>query len=125
DQRPMEKMYRAGHPSLQGRVLFTNAVPGEPDAAFTECNDGPVGTITTLVKKGYLVRARTDSDTKQARTDDTRTRDAMMASGAQMLSTDYPASEPARWEGHYSVSLPGNAAVRCDPVNTSAGCEVK
>jgi hypothetical protein len=49
----------------------------------------------------------------------------MMASGAQMLSTDYPASEPARWEGHYSVSLPGNASVRCDPVNTPAGCEIR
>ncbi len=125
DQRPMETVYREGHPSLQGRVLFTNAKPGEPDAAFTECNDGPVDTITALVKQGYLVRARTDSDTKQARTNDTSTRDAMMGSGAQMLSTDYPASEPAKWDGHYSVSLPGNAEARCNPVNTAAGCAVK
>lgn len=125
DQRPVGPLYRQGHPSLRGRVLFTNAVPGEPDAAFTECNDGPPDTITALVKQGYLVRARTDSDTKQARTDDTRTRDAMMASGAQILSTDYPASEPARWAGHYSVSLPGNAVVRCDPVNAPAGCELQ
>jgi hypothetical protein len=49
----------------------------------------------------------------------------MIPSGAQMLSTDYPASEPAKWAGHYSVSLPGNAVVRCDPVNTTAGCVVK
>jgi len=125
DQRPMETVYREGHPSLRGRVLFTNAVPGEPDAAFTECNDGPADQITTLVKQGYLVRARTDSDTKQARIDDTTTRDAMMASGAQLLSTDYPASEPARWPGHFSVSLPGNVVARCDPANTPAGCEVK
>lgn len=125
DQRPMETVYRQGHPSLQGRVLFTNAAPGEPDAAFTECNDGPVATITDLVKKGYLVRARTDSDTKQARTNDTSTRDAMMASGAQMLSTDYPASEPAKWPGHFSVSLPGNAVARCNPVDAPADCKVE
>ena len=125
DQRPVGPVYLEGHPSLRGRVLFTNAVPGEPDAAFTECNDGPADKITELVHQGYLVRARTDSDTKQARTDDTSTRDAMIASGAQILSTDYPASEPARWEGHYSVSLPGNAVVRCDPVDAPATCEVK
>ncbi len=124
DQRPVGPIYREGHPSLRGRVLFTNAVPGEPDAAFTECNDGPANKITELVKQGYLVRTRTDADTKEARTDDTGRRDAMIASGAQMLSTDYPSSEPARWAGHYSVSLPGNAVVRCDPVNTPAGCEV-
>ncbi|MGB6744416.1 MAG: phosphatidylinositol-specific phospholipase C1-like protein [Terracidiphilus sp.] len=125
DQRPVGPVYLEGHPSLRGRVLFTNAVPGEPDAAFTECNDGPADKITELVRQGYLVRARTDSDTKQARTDDTSTRDAMIASGAQILSTDYPASEPARWAGHYSVSLPGNAVVRCDPVDAPATCEVK
>ena len=65
--------------------------------------------ITALVEKGYLIRARTDSDTKEARTDSTARRDEMMASGAQMLSTDYPVNEPARWTGHYVVALPGNS----------------
>ena len=36
-------------------------------------------------------------------------------------STDYPAFEPARWTG-YSVSLSGNAVVRCNPVTAPAGC---
>lgn len=125
DQRPAGPVYLEGHPSLRGRVLFTNAVPGEPDAAFTECNDGPAEKIDDLVKQGYLVRTRTDDSTREARANDTRRRDAMMASGAQILSTDYPASEPARWEGHYSVSLPGNVPARCNPVNAPAGCEVE
>ncbi len=124
DQRPVTPVYLEGHPSLRGRVLFTNSTPGAADAAFLERNNGPAEEITTLVKQGYLIRARTDADTKQARTDDTSTRDAMMASGAQILSTDYPANEPARWPGHFSVALPGNAAVRCDPVNTVAPCTV-
>ena len=97
DQRPVGPVYLEGHPSLRVRVLFTNAVPGEPDAAFTECNEGPADEIEKLVRQGYLVHARTDEGTNEARANDTRRRDAMMASGAQMVSTDYLASEPARW----------------------------
>jgi hypothetical protein len=122
DQHPAAPRYLAGHHSLRGRVLFTNAEPGDPDAAFIERNEGPASEITALVKQGYLVRARTDANTTQARANDTTTRDAMMASGAQFLSTDYPASEPARWPGHYSVAFPANAVARCNPVNAPASC---
>jgi hypothetical protein len=122
DQRPVGPIYLAGHPSLRGRILFTNAEPGEPDAAFIERNDGPADDITALVRKGYLVRTRTDADTKEARNNDTARRDAMIASGAQILSTDYPANEPARWPGHFAVSLPGSAVARCNPANSPAEC---
>lgn len=122
DQAPVGPVYLAGHPSLRGRVLFTNAEPGQPDAAFIERNDGPADDITALVRKGYLIRTRTDSDTKQARTNDTSTRDAMIASGAQLLSTDYPVNEPARWPGHFVVTLPGKAVARCNPVDAPADC---
>jgi hypothetical protein len=118
DQRPVGPIYLEGHPSLRGRALFTNAEPGQPDAAFIERNDGPAEDIAALVQKGYLVRTRTDSDTKEARTNATTRRDAMMASGAQILSTDYPVNEPARWEGHFVVALPGNAVARWNPVNS-------
>lgn len=123
DQRPMGPVYLEGHPSLRGRVLFTNAAPGQPDAAFLERNDGPAEEITSLVKQGYLIRARTDSDTKEARTNQTTNRDAMIASGAQMLSTDYPVDEPARWDGHYVVTLPGGVVARCNPVDAPASCK--
>ena len=106
DQRPVGPIYLAGHPSLRGRVLFTNAEPGEPDAAFIERNDGPAADITALVNKGYLVRTRTDADTKEARTNDTTRRDSMMATGAQILSTDYPVNEPARWPGQLRRHAP-------------------
>jgi len=122
DQRPVGPVYLAGHPSLRGRVIFTNAEPGQPDAAFLERNDGPTSDISALVRQGYLIRARTDSDTKEARVNDTTTRDAMIASGAQLLSTDYPVDEPARWDGHFVVTLPGNAVARCNPINAPAGC---
>ena len=56
DQRPVGPIYLAGHPSLRGRVLFTNAEPGEPDAAFIERNDGPAADITALVTDLHLPR---------------------------------------------------------------------
>jgi len=124
DQRKVRPIYLAGHPSLRGRVLFTNSEPGDPDAAFVELNDGPASEISDLVRKGYLVRTRTDADTKEARTNSTTRRDAMIASGAQILSTDYPSNEPARWPGHYQVKLPSGTVARCNPVNTSAECSL-
>ena len=124
DQRPVGPVYLEGHPALRGRVLFTNAMPGEPDCAFIEKNDGPASEIADLVRKGYLVRTRTDADTKEARTGDTTRRDAMIASGAQMLSTDYPASEPAGFPGSkgFTVALHGVVVAACNPVNAPASC---
>jgi hypothetical protein len=122
DQHPVTPVYLEGHPSLRGRVIFTNSDPGQPDAAFLERNDGPALDIVQLVRQGYLVRTRTDSDTKEARLDDTTVRDAMIASGAQLLSTDYPINEPARWAGHFVVALPGDTVARCNPVNAPSNC---
>ncbi|HEV7777002.1 MAG TPA: phosphatidylinositol-specific phospholipase C1-like protein [Luteibacter sp.] len=122
DQRPMEEVYTDGHAALKGRTIFTNAKPGNPDAAFTECNECAKDEIDALVKRGYLVRTRTDDPEQgQARNNDTSRRDAVIDSGAQMLSTDYPAGEAAATG--YAVSLPGGTkAARCNPVLKAAGC---
>ena len=121
DQRPVGPVYLEGHPSLRGRVIFTNAEPGQPDCAFTEQNEGSGEVIAALVRKGYLVRTRTDENTKEARTNDTSRREVALASGAQLLSTDYPSSEPSSWTA-YSVSLPDGAVARCNPVNAPPSC---
>lgn len=121
DQTNITPNYVAGHPALKGRVLFTNAKAGAPDAAFVEHNNADPAEIDALVKQGYIVRTRSDADTKEGRTGDTSTRDKALASGAQMVSTDYPWYEPSRWTG-YTVSLPGRASVRCNPVIAPKGC---
>ncbi len=124
---PYRQTYLAGHPSLQGRVLFTNANPGDPDAAFVKRND-PVGAadqadISDLVRRGYVVRTRADADTEQARTGDTTMRDAALASGAQWVSTDYPAPGIAeRFGTDYFVAIPGGTVARCNPVNAPRFC---
>ncbi len=123
DQRKAGTDYLAGHPSLKGRAIFTNAEPGSPDAAFVEVND-PLkdpSLIPGLVKKGYLIRTRTDADTVQARSGDTKMRDAALSSGAQILSTDYYFNEKAKWSG-FSVSFPKGQIARCNPV-LLPGCD--
>jgi len=125
DQRKAEADYVEGHPSLEGRVIFTNAAPGSPDAAFVEVNDPLTdpNLIPSLVRKGYMVRTRTDADLVQARANDVTQRDAALASGAQMLSTDFPFNERASWTG-YSVRFPNGGIVRCNPVLKPGTCVV-
>ncbi len=122
DQKNAGPAYTAGHPLLQGRVLFTNSDPGKPDAAFIEENEGSPELINALVRDGYIVRARADESTVAARTNDTSRRDALLHSGAQMISTDYPLSEPSKWTG-YSVGFANGLPARCDIINAPRGCQ--
>ena len=112
--------YMDGHPSLSGRILFVEANPGTPEAAFLGMNT-PSDEITERVSEGYLVRTRSDTDTEQARTGDTSRRDVALASGAQFISTDYYRPDPRHefdttWTD-YSVRLPGDYFARVNPVS--------
>lgn len=123
DDPEIQDAYRAGgRESLQGRVLFTDSEPGRPDAAFLKIND-PTGENTTrirdLVRRGYFVRTRSDIPLDQASSGDTGMLEDALASGAQMVSTDFPVPGlAARYGSDYVAELPGGrAAVRCNPVN--------
>jgi hypothetical protein len=120
DQRKMEGVYGEGHPSLRGRLIFTNATPGAPDAAFTECNECSAEEIDGLVRRGYIVRARADDPAQgQGLKNDGSRRDVVLASGAQLISTDYPAGEPS--DHGYAVGFPGGVNVRCNPILMKKG----
>jgi hypothetical protein len=103
-------------------VLFTNSDPGKPDAAFVEENEGSPQLIDQLVRQGYIVRARADESTVAARNNDTTRRDALLRSGAQMISTDYPLSEPSKWTG-YSVGFADGLPARCNIINAPPVCK--
>ena len=120
DQQSAGPAYLKGHPSLAGRVLFTNAHADNPDAAFIEENDGTPDAINALVKQGYLVRTRSDEPARQAPANDTSRRDIVLATGAQIISTDYPAAEKAA--SGYEVQLPGSAVARCNPLLKPGNC---
>ncbi len=116
--------YIAGHPSLDGRVLFTSSPPGTPEAAFVKIND-PItngAEISSLVAAGYIVRTRADADTIEARFGLTARRDAALASGAQFVSTDYPEPDVDIGTGYF-VDLPGENVARCNPVLAPPGCD--
>ncbi|MEA1784772.1 phosphatidylinositol-specific phospholipase C1-like protein [Arenibacter sp. GZD96] len=83
--------YLQKYPHLKGAVLFVNKEEGNPEAAFRIIND-PIKNfdkIKNLVHLGYMVRTRADADTKEARTNDYTRFHRAMASGAQVITTDY------------------------------------
>jgi len=105
--------YLEHHFSLQNRVLFVNSQEGNPEAAFRILND-PVKDfdyIKALVAKGYMVRTRADSDTKQARTNDYTAFEKAKASGAQVISTDY--YQPSQlFKSDFKISFENNTFER-------------
>jgi len=115
-------IYVAGHPSLEGRAMFTASEPGQPDAAVIVRDDplAPRGAIADLVRRGYIVRTRADADTVEARANKTARRDEALATGAQVVSTDYPVAD--KRFGPYVVRIPEGTPARCDPVNGPPNC---
>jgi hypothetical protein len=123
---PISAAYTAARPSLQGRVLFTNARPGSPAAAFVKRND-PTGAalaeIRRLVRAGYLVRTRSDEPLATVLSGDTTRLRSALASGAQLVSTDFPeVGMSARYDRDYVAALPGVAQARCNPVIRRPAC---
>lgn len=116
--------YIDGHPSLEGRVMFTNSDEGEPEAAWfnvnNSLNDGE--QIRDLVAAGYMVRTRADADTQQARDDDYTLQESAFASGGQFVSTDYVV--PIKDFGtEYFAAVPGGYVARCNPISAPADCD--
>jgi Phosphoinositide phospholipase C, Ca2+-dependent len=118
--------YTAGRPSLQGRVLFTNSRPGSPDAAFVKRNEpraANLAQIQALVRAGYLVRTRSDEPLGTVLSGDKTRMRAALASGAQLVSTDFPeVGMSARYDRDYVVALPDGGPARCNPVILPPGC---
>ncbi|HEY4334387.1 MAG TPA: phosphatidylinositol-specific phospholipase C1-like protein [Puia sp.] len=105
--------YIAGHPSLKGRVLFTDSPAGTPEAAFMIINDPKreQEKIKEMVRKGYMVRTRADADTREARVNDRSSFAAACASGAQIITTDYYYKSKF-FTSDYVVSFEGGSYMR-------------
>ncbi|MBB4100477.1 Ca2+-dependent phosphoinositide-specific phospholipase C [Sphingomonas kyeonggiensis] len=111
-------LYRAGHPSLRGRAMFGYYDEQAPEASIFNIQEprGEEARIRRLVQAGFLVRARADSGSKEAREGDTSRLTAAITSGAQFVSSDYYDGVPNPHGFAYRASLPGEAPYRCDPV---------
>jgi hypothetical protein len=108
------------------RPMFSNTDADSPHAAFFIMND-PVGQekdIAQRVKQGFMVRTRSDADTREARTGDKSRFEAAIRSGAQVITTDYylKSLSPNKdfeivFDGKYS---------QCNPVLVkSSACDLK
>jgi hypothetical protein len=116
DSNKKMKLYIEGHPSLKGRVIFVNANPGTPEAAAMFRNDAKDTSIAGLVKKGYIIRTRADSNTQEARKEDYSVFEAAKKSGAQIITTDYYLPSTF-FKSNYQIFFDGKTYVRPNPVN--------
>jgi hypothetical protein len=115
--------YLEGNPSLEGRIMFTSSVVGEPSAAWFRVDDAlnDFQEIRNLVAAGYIVRTRADADTVQAREGDYALQDAAWDSGGQTVSTDYVVPDPDFGTG-YKAEVPGGYVGRCNPISAPPDC---
>lgn len=83
--------YLNGHPSLEGRQMFTFSKPGKAECAFVRFDkpEKDLDEIQDLVAKGYMVRTLAEDGTKAAKEGDETQMTAAFASGAQLISTHY------------------------------------
>lgn len=111
------RRYLTEKPTLKNAVLFVNLKEGNPEAGFRIIND-PISNetyIQDLVRKGYIIRTRADSDTKEARTGDYTKFEKAKASGAQVISTDYYIPSTL-FPSDYSVSFENKTFERPNPI---------
>lgn len=112
-------LYAKDHPSLKGRMIFTNSNPGTPESAILFMNEPQKdsSTIEDLVEKGYIVRTRADADTMEAREEDYSRFEKAKESGAQIITTDY--YYPSQlFKSNYKISFDNNSYERNNPVHS-------
>jgi len=123
--KDLTTVYVAGDDDY-ARPMFANTTADNPHAAFLLRND-PIKQekeITELVKQGFMIRTRSDADTREARTGDKTRFDAAIRSGAQVITTDYylKSLSPNK---DFEITLHG-AYSQCNPVLVkSSACTLK
>jgi hypothetical protein len=110
--------------NLDGRLIFVDSRVGDPFAAVAILNDptADAEAIKGALAAGLLVRTRADAENVEPLAGDTRRRDAALASGAQIISTDYPVETPSI---KYALQIPDGSPSRCDPVTAPTECTSK
>ena len=106
---------------LMGKLLFANGELDDPWAAVVLRNDGG-DAARQAVAAGRLVRTRAAGivDALSLSTGELEAqRDAALATGAQMISSDVPAPRP---DTGFFFEVPGGTPSRCNPVTAPAEC---
>ena len=120
------ELYRVGRPSLKSRAMFASYSEYEDEAAIMILND-PIqnqSKIQRIIKKGFLVRTRSDDGNKDAKNKNYLRIDAAIASGAQIISTDlYPGSPQVERFG-LAVSFDNGNVINCNRSFSLDSCAI-
>jgi hypothetical protein len=120
DFRPL---YTANDTTTAGKIMFMLGKKeyDNPVIAIELLNDpiGDAADITLAQAAGHLVRTRADADNEEPLAGDYTRAEAALASGAQLISTDYPVPVDGV---DYVFDLPEGGPVRCNPVTAPDEC---
>jgi len=116
DDGRKRELYSAGHPSQRGRAMFVRSDDSREDCATMVMDSPNDAKIPKMVERGYFVRTRADSGLKPDAPGKPSKRDKGFASGAHIISTDFPAGEP-HGETGYTVQFADQAPARVNPIN--------
>lgn len=114
------QLYLKDHPTLEGRAMFVNSEPGQPYAAAIVMDSPTDRRIANRAKQGYLIRTRADSTGSTPRKDRQET---AWASGAHIVSTDFPPGE-AHASG-YVLQVPGGGPARICPIHEVGSAPIR
>ncbi len=103
-------------------AAFVFGEPGDDDVAFVKADNprADPSRLAAAVAAGYIVRTRADGDLVV----DAAETEAALASGAQLVSTDYPRARDDGAHPGYRIPWPGTPEhpSRCNPVTAPADC---
>lgn len=106
--------YLALRPNLAGAAMFT-AWPEEAETTAFRIMNEPRGdggeAIRRMVATGRIVRTRADAETAEMRTGDLSRFEAAKASGAQIITTDYPYADE-RHNPEYKITFEDGGVAR-------------
>ncbi|HEV8000031.1 MAG TPA: Ca2+-dependent phosphoinositide-specific phospholipase C [Planctomycetaceae bacterium] len=120
DEKKERELYTHDHPSLRGRVMFVRSEESREDAATLVMDNPRDPDIPRLVKAGYFIRTRADSGLRTRGSGPLARREAAFASGAQIVSTDFPNGEAQPTTG-FVVEFAHAALGRVNPINGPEG----
>jgi hypothetical protein len=123
DSKGKVARYRGARHSLEKRVMFISTDSQSPAAAFVTVEDPTKarGAISQAVKAGFMVHTFADADTKEARANVLGRLDGALASGAQVISTDFIQADPQI--GKYQVRLHAGRVGQCDALFGPERCD--
>lgn len=112
----LRTVYTHSNRDLDGRLAFVDSARTDPFAAVLVLNNPRDPEVTRAVRENFLVRVFSWSAPDPR---DKALVQAAFDSGAQIISTDYPAITPTV---PLPVQIPSGTPSRCNPLTAPAGC---